>query len=46
MLELEFFPKDSEIIKEGTVNTHAYIIIKGEVSLQSSINLYTLSLHA
>ena len=44
MLELEFINKDCEIIKEGSINEKAYIILKGEVELLSSVNLYSLSL--
>lgn len=46
MLELEYYPKDSILIKEGVINTHAYMIIKGDVELQCSQNLYTVSLQA
>lgn len=46
MIELEFHPKDTELLKEGLVNTKAYMVIKGEIELKSKNNLYTLALHA
>jgi signal-transduction protein with cAMP-binding, CBS, and nucleotidyltransferase domain len=46
MLELEFYPKDSIIVKEGTSLDRAFIIIKGEVELKSTTNLYSLSMYA
>ncbi|TNV84319.1 hypothetical protein FGO68_gene6078 [Halteria grandinella] len=46
MLELEYYPKDQVLIKEGTINQRAYMIVKGEVELQCSQNLYTVSLQA
>ena len=46
MIELEFHPKDTELLKEGVVNTRAYMVIKGEIELKSENNLYTLALHA
>lgn len=44
ILELEYYPKDSELIKEGAINDRAYIIVKGEVELKSRTNLYTISM--
>lgn len=44
MAELEFYGKDHELLKEGSYNNRAYIILKGEVELRSSVNLYTLGL--
>lgn len=44
MLELEFYSKDSTIVREGSFLEKAYIIIKGEVELQSTTNLYSLSM--
>lgn len=36
MLELEYYPKDQVLIKEGVINQRAYMIVKGEVELQCS----------
>jgi signal-transduction protein with cAMP-binding, CBS, and nucleotidyltransferase domain len=44
MLNLEYYPKDSELLTEGVVNDKAFIIVKGEVEIKSRTNLYTLSL--
>lgn len=46
MLELEYYPKGSELIAEGQLLNRAIMIIKGEVELLSSQNLYSISLHA
>lgn len=46
MLELEYYAKDQELVKEGVINQRAYMIIKGEVELQCKQNLYTVSLQA
>jgi len=44
ILELEFYSKGRELVTEGTVNNKVYMIIKGEVELNSSVNLYTMAL--
>lgn len=46
MLELEYHPKGHILLHEGEINKCAYMIIKGEVELQSATNLYGLSLAA
>ena len=44
MVELEFHSSGHQLIKEGVISNKAYIIVKGEVELSSSTNLYTLSM--
>jgi signal-transduction protein with cAMP-binding, CBS, and nucleotidyltransferase domain len=44
MIELEFYGKGQPLIEEGVPNMRAFMIIKGEVELQSTTNLYTLAL--
>ena len=46
MCELEFYSKGHELVHEGVDNPRAYMIIKGEVDLSSSTNLYAISMQA